>query len=162
ELDALRNPAASFQPRTLTPEEMAQWGLEGAPGSWVTSESGLPEQLWDGPGSANDPAKEQQIARVMETGVDRNTAINIVDGIWRYDANPGTGAPMIADMVTGQPVHQSQSGSGAPASTGMSTIDPEVVARFGTQFPASPQSFGVGGAAAGAINTIGDALGVGA
>lgn len=49
ELDALRNPAAPFQPRTLTPEEMAQWGLEGATGSWVTTESGLPEQLWGGP-----------------------------------------------------------------------------------------------------------------
>lgn len=41
--------ATPFQPRTLTPEEMAQFGIPEGTGSWIMTESGLPQQLYAPP-----------------------------------------------------------------------------------------------------------------
>lgn len=118
--------------------------------------------------ATRDPAREQQIARLMETGVERNTAIGIVDGRYARDRHPVTGELQVVDMATGQPIYGGPTASTLPvpqqteAPSGQSVMDPAVAAQFGTQFPAASQSFGLEGAATGLINTVGDAVGLGA
>lgn len=107
-------------------------------------------------------AREEQIARMMETGVDRVTAINLVDGRWVRETNPITGEFTIYDMANGQPVFGQDQPSPTQPGANISQANPEVVQQFGPQFPASNEAFGVTGAAQGAINTFGDAIGIGA
>lgn len=54
---------------------------------------------------AGDSAREGQIARIMEMGVDRNTAIGIADGVYRADRHPVTGELQVVDMSTGQAIY---------------------------------------------------------
>lgn len=105
-------------------------------------------------------AAEAQITRIMETGVPRNIAVGIADGVLKSDRHPVTGELQVIDLSTGKPVYGGPQQQPAPPA--QSQPDPSVTQQFGTQFPASNESFGLGGAAQGAINTVGDAIGVGA
>jgi len=65
---------------------------------------------------APDGAREQQITRLVETGIDRNTAIGIVDG--RYEIGPDeTGRTRVWDLATGQTITYAQQPGGAGSPT---------------------------------------------
>lgn len=175
ELQALQNPTAPkpievggvlLDPTTFEPifdsRTPSENGFTLSPGQQRFGPDGIPIASVPENASGADPAREQQISRMMETGIDRNTAINIVDGRWKMDTNPITGRPQITDMATGQPAHTQQAPTPSPAPGMQSQANPAVMQDFGTQFPSSNEAFGVGGAAMGALNTIGDATGFGA
>lgn len=90
----------------------------------------------------------------------RNVAAGIVDGRLRSDRHPVTGALQVVDMATGQPVYpQRPAQTGAPDATPAAPASPGY--DFGTQFPNAQDSFGITGAAQGAINRATDTLGLG-
>lgn len=105
----------------------------------------------------------------------RNIAVGITDSRLRADRHPVTGELQVVDMATGRPAYEParQSGGGQPGAlsgsfdaTGTAT-DPVLDAimgtdQFGQQYSRANEAFGVGGAATGLVNTVGDALGVGA
>ncbi|MCR9088674.1 MAG: hypothetical protein NXH97_18235 [Rhodobacteraceae bacterium] len=104
-------------------------------------------------------AAEAEIARLMETGLDRNTAINIRDGVWVTSQNAQTGEVQIIDKATGQPVAQPEfseapTGARQPAPQGSTDA-------FGKPFSKSNTAFGLGGAIRGTVNAAGDTLGFG-
>lgn len=117
-------------------------------------------------------AAQEQIARLAEnfmaTGTvqdpaeARNLAVGIVDGRYKTDQHPVTGALQIIDLATGQPVN-----SAAPPSQ-VPTVDDQIMGAvtgedpFGQPYPDASGSFGVGGALAGTINRTLDAVGIGA
>lgn len=110
-------------------------------------------------------AAEAQIARLMETGLDRNTAINIADGVWVMSTNPQTGEVQIIDKATRQPVaplqppqaQQTQTEPGRRPELSFS----EPASEFGEPYQASDRAFGIGGALRGTVNAVGDAVGLG-
>lgn len=53
------------------------------------------------PGGGDMSAKEEQIARLMSTGLSRDQAIGIADGRMRLDTNPVTGERVIVDLGVG-------------------------------------------------------------
>lgn len=122
--------------------------------------------------SARPSAAEQQIARLAEnfmaTGTVQdpaeahNLAVGIVDGRYKTDQHPVTGALQIIDLATGQPVN-----SAAPPSP-VPTVDDQIMGAvtgedpFGQPYPDASGSFGLGGALAGTINRTLDAVGIGA
>ena len=119
-----------------------------------------------------DSAAEQEIARLMETGLDRNTAINIADGVWVTSTNPQTGEAQIIDKATGRPVAAEQAQMAPQPEAAPSTVpelslgDPTtptqpVASQFGEQFTDSDRAFGLAGFARGAANTATDAFGLG-
>lgn len=107
------------------------------------------------------PAAEEQIARLMETGLTRNQAIGVADGRYRVDRHPVTGVSQVVDVATGEIVSAPQA-QPQPDTPQQSQISPEVMEQFGTQFPAAEDSFGVGGTFRGIANTVGDVIGAGA
>lgn len=123
--------------------------------------------------AGSDSSAQEKIARLTQQFIDtgltddpaeaRNLAIGITDGRLKDSRHPVTGEVVIVDMATGRPVEMS---APAPVGTGdpvMDIIAPSDAATdFGPQYPAAGESFGVGGALAGGINTVLDATGVGA
>lgn len=139
-----------------------------------------PEAIGQRPAAGPDEtAATQRIERLTEnlmaTGsfVDpaeaHNIAVGIVDGRLKADRHPVTGELQVVDMATGRPAYEparQSGGSGSSDATGAAT-DPVLDAimgtdQFGQQYSRANEAFGVGGAAVGAVNTVGDALGVGA
>lgn len=58
--------------------------------------------LGQGPTSTDSNAKEEQIARIMETqGVDRATAVGLVDGVLQVVTDPQSGVSQIVNRATG-------------------------------------------------------------
>jgi len=107
-------------------------------------------------GQGDDSAKEQQIARLMEGGIDRGTAIALVDGRFVTSRNEQTGAVQIIDKATGQVV-QAQ----ADATQPQAQRQPEPQAGTmpeGTDFATAT---GLGGFLSQLANTASDTLGGG-
>lgn len=109
--------------------------------------------------SADNTAKEQQIARMEEIGVPRNVAIGIADGVYKADRHPVTGELQVVDMSTGRPIYggpqqrqPSQPSQPVPFTGGSQ--------QFGRQFENAPASFGLEGAARGLANTAFDVAGM--
>lgn len=157
ETEALRNPAA---PKLINAGDGRLY--DPASGQWITA----PDM-----GTPKPTEAEARISRLtenlMSTGdfIDpreaQNIATGIVDGRLRADRHPVTGVLQVVDMATGQPAYQQRS---APSSAQGVMTSPEATTpsnQFGQQFPNAPGSFGVGGAAQGAINRISDAFGAG-
>lgn len=130
-----------------------------------------PEAIGQRPAAGPDEtAATQRIERLTEnlmaTGhfLDpaeaRNIAVGITDGRLRADHHPVTGELQVVDMATGRPAYEParQSDSGQPGALSGS-FD---ATQFGPQYSRANEAFGVGGAATGLVNTVGDALGVGA
>lgn len=109
--------------------------------------------------SADNTAKEQQIARMEEIGVPRNVAIGIADGVYKADRHPVTGELQVVDMSTGRPIYGgSQRGqTSEPSQTVPFTGGSQ---KFGRQFENAPASFGLEGAARGLANTAFDVAGM--
>ncbi|MAN78372.1 MAG: hypothetical protein CML24_14590 [Rhizobiales bacterium] len=141
------------------------------------------------PSGSDSSAAEEQIARLSQQFIDtglttdpaeaRNLAIGIVDNRYVVSRHPVTGEAQILDVASQRPV--AGGGATTPAAGGAldgsfsavgDATDPTLDAimrdeassdsPFGTRFSASPESFGVGGALAGGVNTVFDAVGAGA
>ncbi|RUT34533.1 hypothetical protein EMQ25_00795 [Arsenicitalea aurantiaca] len=116
-------------------------------------------------------AAEDQIARLSQQFIDtgltgdaaeaRNLAIGIVDNRYTVSRHPVTGEALVLDVATGRPVSRGGTGSVDPGE-GAPEISPPGEMPFGQRFSNSPEAFGVGGALTGGINSVFDALGVGA
>ena len=107
------------------------------------------------PGTFGQPAgaSEEAIARLMEAGLDRNTAVGIVDGRLAVSRDPVTGAAQVVDKATGQVLGgeaPSQRPPPAPAST--STMPDNVDYRGAT---------GTEGFVSGLANTVAEIAGMG-
>lgn len=108
----------------------------------------------------DDSAKEQQISRLMEGGLDRNQAIGVVDGRYVTSRHPITGEAQVVDKATGsiiggQPMQQATQ----PPAAQSPAAQPDAGLSYGGQFQGAPDSFGVEGFAKGLANTASDALG---
>jgi hypothetical protein len=99
---------------------------------------------------------EKQINRLMETGVDRTTAIAIRDGRLKISRNPVTQRAELIDMATGGTVGQ------APEALAQE-VGAEGAAPADDRFKGLPvtQAGGLAGWGAGIVNTVTDALGAG-
>ena len=101
---------------------------------------------------------EQKIDRLMiDYGVDRKTAVGIVDGIITVSRDPITGTAQIIDKVTGNLIGQSGVGDGQITETPLPPAEDE------DPFKGSnvKGAFGGQGAVASALNTFTDAIGLG-
>ena len=59
--------------------------------------------IFTAPERTQDPARDRRITDIMTTfGVDRATALGVVDGVLRFDADPVTGQPRVSNMFTNQ------------------------------------------------------------
>ena len=102
-------------------------------------------------------AKEEQIARLMEGGIDRNTAIGIVDGRLTTSRNPDTGQVQIVDVATGRVL-------GAPDVAATPSVDTTDMGVEPSETFADSNvqgALGARGLGAAAINVITDAFGMG-
>jgi len=122
-------------------------------------------------GSGEQSAKQEQIARLMETGLDRTQAVGVADGRFVVSRDPMDGTVIVVDKGTGNivggsngqgqtPTPQPQTGTPAaqpaPGSMnepqdGFTTID---VGRN------AEDAFGIEGTLKGAANSVTDALGI--
>lgn len=111
-----------------------------------------------------DSAKEQQIQRTMDAwGVDYRTAQGIADGVLNVSRHPVTQDVIITNLATNEVFRPGMQGQAAPAQSAPPAAEsPTRGLSFGDQFQGAPQAFGVGGALRGAVNTVGDTLGLGA
>ena len=116
--------------------------------------------------AASSSAAEQKVSRLMETGLDRNTAIGIADGRFRL-ATDETGRQQVIDVSTGAPVQQAQAGSAPPTGAlgdmSQAPADGPFLAGRGEQnYSIIPegtdieQTLSIGGVLRGTANTISD------
>lgn len=112
-------------------------------------------------GGPKDTAKEQQIARVMETGVDRDTAIKIADGVYKVLTDPVTRESVIVDLATRQIVSEfGDAQQPAPqAAAAPQAAQTSADLGFGGRFEGADTSFGAEGFARRVINTGADIIG---
>lgn len=114
------------------------------------------------PRDTKDSAKEQEIARAMELGVDRATAIKIADGIYKVVTDPTTRDAVIVDLATQRPVsvismdEQPQASGPEPQ-----PAEPEGGLSFGNRFEGAGDAFGVEGFLRRGVNTVSDTFGGG-
>ena len=107
----------------------------------------------------------QQVARLMETGLDRNTAIAIADGRLVTSRDPITQQAVVLDKATGQPYMGG--GIGAPPAIPEqgAGVPPAIADQWNpsqSQFPATAaETFGLQGALASGINMLTDTAGLG-
>jgi hypothetical protein len=134
-------------------------------------EPGTPEyqQFMLQGGAPSDPdvsAKEEQIDRLMETGLERDVAINIVDGRFTISRDPVNGTAQVVDKATGQVVQAvpSQRPGGNQPSTDQTQEAPQAQEdlNFGPDVPDAnfPGAFGAQGFGANVANTFADTLGM--
>jgi hypothetical protein len=108
-------------------------------------------------GGSDPSAKEQQISRLMEGGIDRNTAIGIVDGRLTTSRNPDTGQVQIVDVATGRVLGAPDVTAPTDAGTDGVSVEPSE-----TFDDANVQgALGARGLGAAAINVLTDAFGMG-
>ncbi|MEO0667568.1 MAG: hypothetical protein AAFZ99_06595 [Pseudomonadota bacterium] len=115
---------------------------------------------------------EQQIERLVGTGVDYEVAVGIVDGRYVTSQDPLTGERLVLDKATGRPVAPqvtkappvSQVATPITAAPGTASeeqaapsTDPEL--SFGSRFDNAEDAFGVGSVFRGALNTGADVIG---
>ena len=126
-------------------------------------------------GGNPDSEAERQVRRIMETGVDRNTAILIRDNVIATSRDPVTGEVVMIDQRSGQPWGE---GGGQPPALGQPQPPAMQPQPMGGEAPAdtaapgpgmfdrrsernADEAFGVGGAARRVANTVSDTLGRG-
>jgi hypothetical protein len=109
------------------------------------------------PTAAKTPAAEQKIARLMETGLDRNTAIAIADGRIVVSNDPVTGEVFLLDKSSGQRIEPKAQAT--TPSTTEAKAAPEQKGMFDEVDVV--QSLGAGGWAKGIANVVTDAIGSG-
>ena len=106
---------------------------------------------------------EREISRVMETGVDRKTAIKIKEGVYKVITDPVTRESIIIDLSNnGQQIGTIPNpGQPAPAAAPQQNEQPPQQAplTFGDRFEGADSSFGVEGALRRGINFAADTLG---
>lgn len=112
-----------------------------------------------------DTAKDQQVARLMETGLDRNTAIAIADGRLVTSRDPITQQAVVLDKATGQPYMGGSIGAQPAMPEQDAGVPPAIADQWNpsqSQFPATAaETFGLQGALASGINTLTDTAGFG-
>lgn len=153
----------------LMPQQaQPQWErFEAADGSvWVYDENN-PQTRQQLSGPSADPAdmsaKEAQISRLMSTGIDRNTAIGIADGVLVVSRDPITGeATLVNKAGLGAPqISRDPSAQASTQATQPVAPDPNDPLAP-PQFDNAEDAFGAEGFVKGAANTLSDAIGVGA
>lgn len=111
-------------------------------------------------------AAEAQLSRMGETGMDRETAILIRDGVIERSRDPVTGEVTLIDMRTGRPWEGAQKGATQPGQQNPPQPQPapQTPAQrpddlsFGDAYPNAPAAFGASGFGARVANTVSDAL----
>lgn len=99
--------------------------------------------------SGGTSASEQQIGRIMETGVPRDIAIKIADGVYKMDRDQTTGAIQVMDLANGNIVY----GGNAQTPPGSERLT------FGEAFTDTGNSFGAEGFGRNLVNTAAGAIG---
>lgn len=155
--NAMRPPAGpTFRPATA--EEASAYG---ATAGQIDTSNGRFYPASAGSGSA----KEQQIARLMEGGIDRSTAVAISDGRYKVSRDPITGAAQIIDVASGQMVDASSGQSDVSVPTQPTVEAPQVDQPQPTSSMPDDVDFnqatGVSGFASNLANTLSDAVGLG-
>ena len=101
-------------------------------------------------------AKEERIARMVSTGMDRETAINIVDGVWKTSTNPNTGEVIAIDLASGRVVNtfspDAREPDNAVPAAQAEPISDDI--NYGL-------AFGIGATALGPVNSALDFVGLG-
>lgn len=105
------------------------------------------------------PAAEARISRLTEGGIDRATAIAIVDGRYELSRDPMTGEAVVLDVATGARVGAGSSATAPAASTGATQAP--AASPYGEAYPNAPAAFGVSGFLGGMANTAFDTAGLG-
>ncbi|MES2844867.1 MAG: hypothetical protein V4747_07565 [Pseudomonadota bacterium] len=102
-----------------------------------------------------DTAAEQRIARLIEGGIDRETAIGIVDGRLVVSRDPLEGTVTIVDVAkaprVGAPTPANNPPAPPPSPEGLT---------FGSAYENAPAAFGIEGAARKLANNVTDVIGV--
>jgi hypothetical protein len=105
---------------------------------------------------SGDPAVERKIALMMESGVDRETAIKIATGVLGTDRDPMTGETRVIDKSTGMPISSGRrdraDAGGTPQGDGVSALPGATDFLTATGLP---------GVTASIANTVSDLLGGG-
>lgn len=114
-------------------------------------------------------AKDQRDRKILEYehlyGVDKGTAVALADGLIKSVTDPITRETSLVDMRTGQP-WSGVNGGTQPAVTQVDQAPEETTTTkqpnlsFGPSIEGAGDAFGLEGAAKGALNTIGGAVGV--
>jgi len=104
---------------------------------------------------------ERKIERLMAGGLDRNTAVAIVDGRYVVSRDPVTQRVTIVDKGTGQPVKFASEAAADAAEAPEVAETPEVSADNRFEDLPVGQAGGVSGWAASIANTVSDAVGAG-
>lgn len=165
-------PAMSGLPKPQSQTEIMGGQTQRLIADGLLSDEDLKALIMKGSDGSGSTASEDRIARMTEnlmstgTVLDPKTAhdmaVGIVDGRLTTSRHPVTGELQVVDMATGLPAYQAPRGH---SGTGDPVVDaatrPDAPKGFGAPYPASDKAFGVGGAAAGAINTVTDTLGLG-
>lgn len=161
--DALVNPATGqpiYQAPQAPSERRIVKGADGFNYYQDTGERVLPNVTVQPEAPS---AAESQIDRLVSTGLDRGTAIGIVDGRYVTSRDPITGQGVILDKATGQPIQSvpleanEAIDTPAPSQAAPATQGPDL--SFGQRFEGGDTSFGLGGAARGIANTAADTFG---
>ena len=113
-----------------------------APGSSVIDDTG--RVLFTAPDRPQDPARERRINDLMATfGVDRATALGVVDGVLRLDTDPVSGQPRSNNLFTGQsrPLNMMAPVAAAPAAapTALPAAPPAAAPAAPAAAPAAPR-----------------------
>lgn len=113
---------------------------------------GIKDALEMARGPENTEA-DREIQRVMSTGMSREDAIKVKEGIYKTITDPVTQETVLFDMQTRQVVRpagaEGQNGQ-PPSPNGTPDLS------FGAQFENANEAFGVGGAARGLANKVAD------
>lgn len=111
------------------------------------------------PPEAKDPAAEQKIRRLMETGVDRQTAIGIVDGRLATSRDPVTGEVVVVDVARAPRVGETPTPSLAEAAPEAAPAVAPVQLDFGAAYPDATSAFGLEGGIRKLANNVTDIIG---
>jgi len=145
---AMAFPQEGPQFRVATPQEAQAYGAKS--GQFDT-ETG---RFYPG---KDAPSSEAQIQRIMSTGVDRETAIGIADGVIVADRDPLTREVSLLNKATGERYSAPAQAAAAP----QSAPEPDALS-FGMEIPSGGDAaFGLKGLGANIANTLTDAVGFG-
>ncbi|WP_411974357.1 hypothetical protein [Sulfitobacter faviae] len=154
-------------------ERMRQWVAQNAPEQLHAFDAGVvggSDIYKAATGGGDLSAKEEQIGRLMETGLDRTQAVGVADGRFVVSRDPMDGTAVVVDKGTGQIV-------GGTAGQGQPAAQPQTAAPVPQPAPGSmsaPQdgfssidvgsnaedAFGIEGKIKGAANAVTDAMGM--
>ena len=99
---------------------------------------------------------EAEITRMMSTGMPRDIAIKIKEGIYKTVTDPTSREAVVIDLGSGRPVYRVGMGQQeAPAASQIPNTEPPLA-------PDATSSFGIEGIVKSGVNTIADTAGIGA